>query len=99
MLDLQVWDCKIVISNEKGLPVGFDTPPRIAAQEAIEDAGFEVFDPKQTIVDGDALALIEKKVARKHHILPISMDIIEICYFRGKRTMPRPGRGGIIDIS
>ena len=39
-----------------------------------EDAGFEVFDPKQTIVDGDALALIEKKVARKHHILPISMD-------------------------
>lgn len=39
-----------------------------------EDAGFEVFDPKQTIVDGDALALIEKKVAMKHKILPISMD-------------------------
>lgn len=39
-----------------------------------EDAGFEVFDPKQTIVDGDALSLIEKKVAQQHKILPISMD-------------------------
>ncbi|MFP4312911.1 MAG: GspE/PulE family protein [Alphaproteobacteria bacterium] len=39
-----------------------------------EDAGFEVFDPKQTIVDGDALSLVEKAVAQKHKILPISMD-------------------------
>lgn len=39
-----------------------------------EDAGFDVFDPKQTIVDGDALALIEKNIAKKYHLLPISMD-------------------------
>lgn len=39
-----------------------------------ESSGFEVFDPKNTIVDGDALALLEKKVAQKHNVLPFSMD-------------------------
>lgn len=39
-----------------------------------EAAGFDVFDPKHTIVDGDALALVEKKIAVKHKVLPLSMD-------------------------
>lgn len=39
-----------------------------------ESSGFEVFDPKNTIVDGDALALLEKKVAQKHNVLPFSMS-------------------------
>ncbi len=39
-----------------------------------ESSGFEVFDPKNTIVDGDALALLEKNVAMKHNVLPFSMN-------------------------
>ncbi len=38
-----------------------------------QSAGFEVFDPKHTIVDGDALSLIKKDVAQKYNILPISI--------------------------
>lgn len=39
-----------------------------------ETSGFGIFDPRSTIVDGDALALVEKSVAIKHQILPISID-------------------------
>ncbi|MFN3700334.1 MAG: GspE/PulE family protein [Alphaproteobacteria bacterium] len=39
-----------------------------------ETSGFEVFDPKHTIVDGEALNLIEKKLATKYQVLPFSMD-------------------------
>ncbi|GJL84507.1 MAG: type II secretion system protein E [Micavibrio sp.] len=38
-----------------------------------ESSGFDVFDPKHTIVDGDALSLLEKDVAIKHQVLPISV--------------------------
>jgi general secretion pathway protein E/type IV pilus assembly protein PilB len=38
-----------------------------------ESAGFDVFDPMHTIVDGDTLALIKKEIAQKYHILPISI--------------------------
>lgn len=38
-----------------------------------ESAGFEIFDPKHTIVDGEALNLIDKQTALKYQILPISM--------------------------
>ncbi len=38
-----------------------------------ETSGFEVFDPKHTILDGEALALVEKPVAVKHQILPVSI--------------------------
>ena len=40
-----------------------------------ESSGFELFDPKNTIVDGDVLALIEKEVALKYNILPLSRSI------------------------
>jgi type IV pilus assembly protein PilB len=43
-----------------------------------ESSGFEVFDPKHTIVDGDALALLEKAVAVKHQVLPISVSEYEV---------------------
>lgn len=43
-----------------------------------ESSGFGLFDPKVTIVDGDALALLEKPVARKHNVLPISISGNEI---------------------
>jgi len=42
MKDYKVWDCKIVIAGDSNTPMGFDAPPRRAAQKAIEDAGFEV---------------------------------------------------------
>jgi len=39
-----------------------------------ETTGFDVFNPKVTVIDGSALALIEKNIALKHHILPVSLD-------------------------
>lgn len=44
-----------------------------------ESSGFDVFDPKHTIVDGDALAKIEKKDALKLQVLPISFSETEVC--------------------
>ncbi len=43
-----------------------------------ESSGFEVFDPKHTILDGAALELIEKALAVKHHILPVSLSDTEV---------------------
>lgn len=37
-----------------------------------ESAGFEVFDPKSTVFDGDALSLMSKDEAKKLRILPVS---------------------------
>jgi len=39
--NLKVWTCKIIVDADE-LPPGFDYPPRMAAQNAIEDAGIEV---------------------------------------------------------
>lgn len=52
--------------------LGFVTEDAMTAFLA-ESSGFELFDPKHTIVDGDALALIEKKLALKHSMLPVSL--------------------------
>ena len=38
---LMVWTCKIVVEGDE-LPPGFDSPPRMAAENAIADAGFKV---------------------------------------------------------
>ncbi len=38
-----------------------------------QSSGFAVFDPKNTIIDGETLALIDKKVAQKHLVLPFSI--------------------------
>ena len=43
-----------------------------------ESSGFELFDAQHTIFDGDVLALLEKAVAVKHKVLPVSMDEYEI---------------------
>ncbi len=39
-----------------------------------EISGFGVFDPKNTIIDAEALALIEKGLAHKHSMLPYSLS-------------------------
>ena len=39
-----------------------------------QSSGFEIFDPKATIIDGQALSLLEKKLSLKHLVLPYMMD-------------------------
>ncbi len=39
-----------------------------------ESSGFEVFDPKSTIIDSEALSHIDKKIAQKYKILPVSIE-------------------------
>jgi len=39
-----------------------------------ESSGFGVFDPRNTIVDGEALSILDKMVAQQHQILPISFS-------------------------
>lgn len=39
-----------------------------------ETSGFEVFNPKVTVIDSNALVLIDKKVAIKYQILPVSLE-------------------------
>lgn len=43
-----------------------------------ESSGYDVFDPKHTIFDGDTLALLEKDVATKYKILPVSTSDGEV---------------------
>ena len=43
-----------------------------------QSTGFEVFDPKATILDGAALSLIDKATATKHQILPLAIEGDEI---------------------
>lgn len=38
-----------------------------------QSSGFNVFDPKTTIIDGEALSLIDKKIAQKNLVLPFSI--------------------------
>ncbi len=39
-----------------------------------ETSGFEIFNPKTTVIDGAALALVDKSVALKHKILPVALE-------------------------
>ncbi len=41
-------------------------------------SGFEVFDHKHTLIDGDALALMDKEMALKHQVLPVSINREEV---------------------
>jgi len=63
--------------GEVMVDLGFVAEETIIAVLA-ESSGFQVFDPTATIVDGDALALIEKSVAQQHKILPVSVKGDEI---------------------
>ena len=38
----KVWECKIVVPENTELPQDFDSPPRIAAINAVESAGINV---------------------------------------------------------
>ena len=53
--------------------LGFITEQNLMSYIA-EQAGFDLFDPATSIVDGDALALLEKPVALKQKVLPVSID-------------------------
>ena len=53
--------------------LGFITEQTLIAFIA-ESSGFGVFDPSNSIVDGDALGLLEKEVAMKQKVLPVSVD-------------------------
>ena len=39
-----------------------------------ESAGMEVFDPKNTLFDSEALSMIDKATALKHNVLPLSLE-------------------------
>ena len=43
-----------------------------------KSSGFQVFDPKSTIIDSEVLNLIDKKVASKYLIMPFSMNENEL---------------------
>lgn len=58
--------------------LGFITEEELSKFLA-ESSGFGVFDPKTTIVDGEALNLIDKQTAVKYQILPISLVNDEAC--------------------
>ena len=53
--------------------LGFITEQTLMAFIAAT-SDFGLFDPKSTIVDGDALALLEKTVAAKQRVLPVSIN-------------------------
>ena len=38
----KVWECRIVVPENAEMPMGFDLPPRTAAQNAVYDAGIKV---------------------------------------------------------
>ena len=43
-----------------------------------KSSGHKVFDPKTTLVDGEILALVDRSLASKHNIIPISMNDYEV---------------------
>lgn len=67
--DYKVWDCKIVIRGNEDLPAGFDSPPRMAAKNAIENAGFEVlanFSGWGGEMDIHQIELVDKMMADRY---------------------------------
>jgi hypothetical protein len=59
-MEYKVWECKIVVPGDTEIPPGFDSPPRLAAQAAVEDHGIEVLEVLSGW--GGKLTAIEKEV-------------------------------------
>ncbi len=61
-LKVKVWECKVIVSEDADLPMGFDSPPRMAAIKAIENAGIEVLGCASgwggDLTDGEANAFL-----------------------------------------
>lgn len=57
--------------------LGFITEEALTAFLA-KSSGFDVFDHKHTLIDGDALALMDKEMALKHQVLPVSVNREEV---------------------
>lgn len=53
--------------------LGFITEAALTAFLA-ESSGFDIFDPKHTLIDGDALALMDKATAQKYQVLAVSVN-------------------------
>lgn len=53
--------------------LGFITDDALSVFLA-ETSGFDVFNPKATVIDGGALAMIDKATALKHKILPVAIE-------------------------
>lgn len=59
--------------GEVFVDLGFITEDQLTSFLA-DSAGFEVFNPKHTILDGEALALMDKATALKFQMLPVSLS-------------------------
>lgn len=59
--------------GEVFVDLGFITEDQLTSFLA-DSTGFEVFNPKHTILDGEALALMDKATALKFQILPVSLS-------------------------
>lgn len=59
--------------GEVMVDLGFVTADTLTSVLA-EASGFGVFDPKNTIMDGEVLEMIGKDVAVKHKILPVALE-------------------------
>ena len=57
--------------------LGFITEESLTSFLA-KSSGFDVFDHKHTLIDGDALALMDKEMALKHQVLPVSINREEV---------------------
>ena len=64
-MDYKIWECKIVVPFAIELPEGFDSPPRRAAIEAVEEEGFPVIACFSGW--GGKLTKIEKEIADKDY--------------------------------
>ena len=87
--DFDVWECKLVIDGSLPRIKGFDAIPRMAAIEAVEDAGREVISCFSGW--GGSLDVFEKELVEKDVLKPkeevmetIEVDLSDetILYFR-----------------
>lgn len=74
----KVWDCKIVIAGDSDTPSGFDSPPRMAAEHAVESAGFEVlanFSGWGGKLDEDHIAILERMYEEKNKFEEVEIEL------------------------
>jgi general secretion pathway protein E/type IV pilus assembly protein PilB len=73
MVALQEQDISGKMLGEAIVDLGFADQETITIVLA-QSAGFEVFDPKSTIFDGDALSMLSKEDATRLKMLPVSLS-------------------------
>jgi hypothetical protein len=91
--DYKVWECKIVIAGDSNTPKGFDSVPKLAAEKAVEKAGFEVIanfsgwggkldENERSVVDRNWDAIIEENITddRTEESETITIDMEDIMF-------------------